>query len=168
MEKTVNVNLGSMAFTMGEDAYLMLNRYLDDIKSRLDPDASDETMDDIEGRIADIFAESLRLSNQVVTMIMVRDAIERMGKPSTFGHRQQRAYSSQPKRFFRSRKDCVLGGICGGVASYFDLDVSLVRIVAFILIFFGGISVWIYIIVWILTPKEPVVFNQQKGEHERR
>ena len=61
------------------------------------------------------------------------------------------------KRLYRSKDTRVLGGVCGGLAEYFDVDPFMVRLVIFLAVFFGGLSLWIYIIVWILAPKEPGV-----------
>ena len=58
MKETINVNLAQQAFTMDMDAYTTLNRYLDEIACRL-PDGDSETMNDIEGRIAEIFREKV-------------------------------------------------------------------------------------------------------------
>ena len=52
-------------------------------------------------------------------------------------------------------RDGVVAGVCGGVARFFGLDASLVRLVALLLILFGGLSIWAYIILWILIPKAP-------------
>ena len=49
MKETVNVNIGSQAFTLDEDAYRVLRNYLEDIRSRL-PEYDTETMGDIEAR----------------------------------------------------------------------------------------------------------------------
>ena len=57
MKETVNVNIGSQAFTLDEDAYRVLRNYLEDIRSRL-PEYDTETMGDIEARIAEIFRNS--------------------------------------------------------------------------------------------------------------
>lgn len=59
MKETVNVNIGSQAFTLDEDAYRVLRNYLEDIRSRL-PEYDTETMGDIEARIAEISARSFR------------------------------------------------------------------------------------------------------------
>lgn len=58
------------------------------------------------------------------------------------------------KRLYRTR-DAVIAGVCGGLAEYFGLDASLLRIATAILILFGGLSLWVYIILWILVPKAP-------------
>lgn len=59
------------------------------------------------------------------------------------------------KRLYRSRRERILGGVCGGIAEYFGLDPSLVRIVAVLLILVGGGAILAYIIAWILIPEEP-------------
>ena len=46
-------------------------------------------------------------------------------------------------------------GVCGGIAEYFGLDTSLVRIATLILILAGGLSLWVYIILWLIIPKAP-------------
>ena len=64
---------------------------------------------------------------------------------------------TQVKEINLSQKDKKIGGVCGGLAEYFDVDPFMVRLVIFLAVFFGGLSLWIYIIVWILAPKEPGV-----------
>lgn len=59
------------------------------------------------------------------------------------------------KRLYRSRKDRMLGGVCGGIAEYFGVDPSLVRIVAVLLIVAGGGAILAYILAWLLIPEEP-------------
>lgn len=51
--------------------------------------------------------------------------------------------------------DGMIGGVCGGIAEFFGLDVSLVRIATLILILFGGLSIWVYILLWIIVPAAP-------------
>jgi len=61
----------------------------------------------------------------------------------------------EPKRLFRSRKDRILGGVCGGMGSYFNLDPVLVRVVWAVLLFAAGVGFLAYIIAWIIIPEEP-------------
>ena len=58
------------------------------------------------------------------------------------------------RRLVRSQ-DSIIAGVCAGVAEYFGLDVSLVRIATLLLILFGGLSLWVYIILWLIVPKAP-------------
>jgi len=62
------------------------------------------------------------------------------------------------KRLFRSRRGFI-AGICGGLADYFGLDAGLLRIAALVLFLFGGLSLWAYIILWLLIPLEPKQLN---------
>lgn len=158
MKKTINVNIGSVAFVIDEDAYYMLKKYLEDIESRFEPREAKETVTDVEMRIADIFAENLASPRQVVDAGLVRKAMAIIGRAEEFGEPVsggKRTFSTDDvKKLRRSCSDRVIGGVCGGVAQYFGIDVSVVRVLTFLLIFFGGISLWMYIIMWIAIPSE--------------
>lgn len=54
----------------------------------------------------------------------------------------------------RSSTDRVFAGVCGGIAETFNLDSSTVRLITVILILFGGMSLWIYIVAALLLPLE--------------
>lgn len=60
------------------------------------------------------------------------------------------------KRLYRSRTDLMLGGVCGGLAKYLAVDPAIVRLVFLMLLFLGGGGFWIYLILWIITPVEPL------------
>ena len=62
------------------------------------------------------------------------------------------------RRLFRSQ-DSIIAVLCAGLAEFFGLDVSLVRIATLILILFGGLSLWVYIILWLIVPKAPKRLN---------
>lgn len=60
-----------------------------------------------------------------------------------------------PKRLVRSRDDRWLGGVCGGLASYFGIDANLVRLIVVLgtVLGFGSLAL-AYIVAWILMPEE--------------
>ena len=58
------------------------------------------------------------------------------------------------KRLYRSRSDRMLGGVCGGLAKYFDMDPTIVRVLAVLLIFANGLGILAYIIMAIVVPLE--------------
>lgn len=60
------------------------------------------------------------------------------------------------KRIYRSTKDRMLGGVCGGIGEYFDIDPTIVRLVAVVFAFTGA-GILAYIIAWIIIPDQPVV-----------
>lgn len=156
MKETINVNVGSVAFTMDVDAHDHLRTYLDDVRRRL----TDETYDDVERRIAEIFRERITSPMMVVTLAIVQETMDRVGRPSDFGEpiedgEKQTAQEPKPRRLYRSRKNRSIGGVCGGLAEYLDVDDSLFRLVTLLLMVFGGLSIWIYIILWLIIPEEP-------------
>ena len=59
------------------------------------------------------------------------------------------------KKFYLSSTDCKIGGVCGGLAEYFDIDSTLVR-AAFLFLFLTFCSgLLAYIILWLIAPKQP-------------
>lgn len=58
------------------------------------------------------------------------------------------------KKLFRSSTDRKICGVCGGIAEYFDIDPTLVRLGWIIFTCFGGAGIWAYIIAAIVIPKE--------------
>lgn len=160
MKETVTANIGSQAFTIDMDAYGTLQSYLDDIRSRL-PEDDTETIGDIEGRVAEIFREKVGSSMRVVTIELVRSAMLQMGSPTDFGERrtktseQPQEPQSEPRKLYRSRTDRSIAGICGGLAEFFNADPTMLRLVTLLLMIFGGLSIWVYIILWIVIPEQP-------------
>ena len=59
------------------------------------------------------------------------------------------------KRLYRSNKDKILGGVCGGLAEYFDVDPVIVRLIWVLAALMGGAGILAYIIAWIIIPKRP-------------
>lgn len=84
MRKTVNVNIGSLPFTMDDNAYLRLNDYLNDIEARLGAD-DHGSMANIELRIARLFDSRLNEARQVIDLAMVKEAMALIGTPASFG-----------------------------------------------------------------------------------
>ncbi|MGD8605403.1 MAG: PspC domain-containing protein [Anaerolineales bacterium] len=60
------------------------------------------------------------------------------------------------KHLYRSRRNRILGGVCGGIAEYFGLDPTLVRIITVLLMLLPGIGVLTYVILWIVIPARPI------------
>ena len=59
------------------------------------------------------------------------------------------------KRLCRTQgSDAVICGVCGGIARYFGVDPTIVRVVTVLLVAFAGMSLWVYIIAALIMPKE--------------
>ena len=59
------------------------------------------------------------------------------------------------RHLYRSREERIIAGVCGGLADYFGLDVSKLRVALLIMILLGGLSIWVYIILWLVVPQNP-------------
>jgi len=59
------------------------------------------------------------------------------------------------KRIYRSRDERMIWGVCGGIAKYFDVDPTLIRLIAVLTLFFAFTGVLVYIILAIIIPLEP-------------
>jgi phage shock protein PspC (stress-responsive transcriptional regulator) len=59
------------------------------------------------------------------------------------------------RRLMRSSTDKKLGGVCAGVADYFDLDPTIIRVVWLLLVLFGGTGLVAYLVLWIILPLAP-------------
>jgi phage shock protein PspC (stress-responsive transcriptional regulator) len=59
------------------------------------------------------------------------------------------------KKLYRTRTDRKIWGVCGGLAKYFDIDPTIVRVVAVASLLCGSLGFWIYIIMALIVPVEP-------------
>ena len=57
------------------------------------------------------------------------------------------------KKLYRSKKDRVIGGVCGGVAEYLDADSTVVRLIWAIGSLFWGVGILAYLVAWIIIPE---------------
>ncbi len=71
------------------------------------------------------------------------------------------------KKLFRNPDDRVLGGVSSGIASYFGIDVSVVRLIFVLSIFLSfGATILVYIILWIITPEAKTITEKMQMEGE--
>lgn len=59
------------------------------------------------------------------------------------------------RRLYRSGKDKILGGVCGGIAEYLGVDPVIIRLIWIISVFAWGVGILAYIIAWIIIPRNP-------------
>lgn len=171
MNKVFNINLGGYPFTIDEDAFAHLDKYLKTIHQHFrQSEGYEEIVADIESRLAELFQESLS-GRPIVVLKDVKMAISIMGTPEEFGaepieemSRNNASYSDSPKgsksnyrtgkRLFRNPEEEVIGGVCSGIAAYFGIaDPIWVRIVFVLLAFTGGFAIPAYLILWAIIPK---------------
>jgi phage shock protein C len=61
----------------------------------------------------------------------------------------------QTRKLYRSRTNRKLAGVCGGLAQYFNMDATLIRVLFVVLTVLGGAGPLIYLVMWIVVPNEP-------------
>ncbi|HLB56936.1 MAG TPA: PspC domain-containing protein [Coxiellaceae bacterium] len=57
------------------------------------------------------------------------------------------------KQLFRSKTNCKIAGVCGGLGEFFDIDPIFFRAIFLISAFFGGLGIIIYLVLWLLMPE---------------
>ena len=72
------------------------------------------------------------------------------------------------KKLYRSTTDKMIAGVCGGLAEYFEIDSTLVRILFLALLIFGGGGFLIYLIMWIVVPQKPYFPNTSDFNSEKK
>ncbi|MDR2801856.1 MAG: PspC domain-containing protein [Prevotellaceae bacterium] len=171
MKKVITANIGGKSFMIDEDAFAKLQNYLDSFKATIaHPKDAEEIMDEIELRVAEILQEHLRNEMQSVNCAMVDIVIAQLGKPEgaqEYDNPHTQYTPPRPrKRLYRDTDHQMLGGVCSGVAAFFDLDIILVRVIFLAMLIFGGAGFWLYIILWIVAPAARTVAEklEMRGE----
>jgi len=160
MNKTISISLAGFSFIIEEQAYEKLNAYLQALRNSLEKDEADEVMYDIEIRIAEIFRENLD-KREVVNSDDVEKVIAQIGTPEAIeGQSEENAEQEIPqektkKELFRDMKRGKIAGVCAGLAQYFGMDISLMRIIWILVFIFsvGFVSVVAYVILWVVLPE---------------
>lgn len=182
MKTTENISLAGYAFTIETDAYEELKLYLEEIRNSFRSDAgAEEITADIEERIAELLSEKC-IAGMAVNIDMINDIKKRIGDPKilagddvvsgTESEQQspkEEKKSWKNKRMYRNIDERVLGGVCGGLGSYFGIDKVIFRLL-FLVFFLTGfadeglfcIPMVLYICLWIAMPAARTV--EQKCE----
>jgi phage shock protein PspC (stress-responsive transcriptional regulator) len=191
MKKVININFQGRVVPIEESAYDILKKYVESLRNFFaNEEGRDEIINDIEGRIAELFTETLKKGTTCITDDDVNTIIASIGRPEDFdgeeanvksqlgGEKKQEsengysntsfnqqsyaAYTSESHRkLYRDENNKVLGGICSGLANHFGIDPTIVRILA--VIFFGAFFLP-YLILWVVIPSTAtkVIGSQRK------
>lgn len=175
MKKVININFQGRVIPIEETAYETLKRYIESLRQFFaNEEGRDEIINDIEGRIGELFGEQLKKGSACITDADVDTIIASIGRPedfeaedaafktntsantnqsSTYTNDGSQTYSSvRPERFVRDENNKLIGGVCAGLANYFGIDKLVVRIL-FILFTLGfGFGFIVYLILWVAIP----------------
>jgi len=160
---SVTVNLNGRTLQFDEAAYARLQQYLAESASLLegDPDPQ-EILSDLEQAIADQCTRRMIANQTIVTLTELEPALEEIGAV------QVPNGATAPKPLHEAGRDAarplrqisegaVISGVCQGLARYFALDVTLLRVVAVLLLFgTGGAMFVVYLALMLLMPYAPL------------
>ncbi|MFT6923948.1 MAG: phage shock protein PspC (stress-responsive transcriptional regulator) [Crocinitomicaceae bacterium] len=167
MKKTVSVNIKGTNFLIEEDAYELLQDYLDRLTQALKNDeGGSEIVEDVELRIAEICSSKLSDSKTVIELKDIQDILSALGDPadfvdgdgeptpeSTVNNESKSSNSNGDRRLFRDGESATIGGVCAGIANYFGVDVVIIRAIFVVFFLFAGFGFPLYILLWIIIPK---------------
>jgi phage shock protein PspC (stress-responsive transcriptional regulator) len=143
MKKVISIHLNNKMFHIEEDAYAYLNNVL----------SNQWKKQELEEQIANRLEQRLIGSRIVVTYPDVVDVLYQLGF-STSDYQAPSNSSLREKRLYRQPKDKMIGGVCTGLAEFFEIDPVILRVI-FVLGFFMIWGFWAYIVMWIIVPKNP-------------
>jgi phage shock protein PspC (stress-responsive transcriptional regulator) len=168
MKKVIAINLNGNAYQVDEDGFNALRQYLEQAETQLkdNPDKI-EIIADLEQAIGEKCAGFLLPHKTVVTGAEVEQIIKDMGpvdsgatetsQPQSAAQATEEINATDnatPKRLYQVREGCVISGVCKGFAAYFDVDVTIVRIVFVILaIVTSGMWFLAYIVMMFVIPR---------------
>ncbi len=186
MKKTVTINLGGVVFNIDDDACDRLSQYLSDLEKRFSEEDRNEILRDIEVRMAELLTFKMENRN-VVEISDVEEIIEVIGRPEQFDDENatdaaenqsssttsttQETTTGKKQRFrarklYRNSNDRMVSGVASGVAAYFDLDPTIVRVLFVVLTLISlGWGILIYLILLIAMPeaKTKAQFLEMQG-----
>lgn len=180
METIIQVSIGGAKFSLTDSAHKTLEKYLNEIHSQFNgKDAGEEIVKDIESRISELLAET-PLVGGAVSKVSVETIISRIGTAKEItGEEGSIAMGEVPspeaeekkvrgkRRLYRDKDNAILGGVSAGIAKYFDIDVTFIRIAFILATFLSGPAIpFIYIILWIIVPPALTASDRLEMEGE--
>jgi phage shock protein PspC (stress-responsive transcriptional regulator) len=174
MKKVININFQGRVVPIEESAYDLLKQYTESLRNYFAAEEGrDEIINDIESRISELFQERIKNGATCITDEDVNSIINNMGRPKDFadadstiessftnqsrseGFYQQTGNTQTGKRLYRDANNKVLGGVCSGMAAYFNIEPIIVRLV----FIFSGIGFFAYLLLWAFVPSSDSVQN---------
>lgn len=169
MNQIKKCSIAGVSFTMETDAYEALSAYIESLKNNYknDPDG-EEIVGDIEARIAELIL-SAQKSEAIICKPLIDNIIKQLGSAEEINNdspeyeqpkREPEITDSNgiprmPRRLYRDMESGKLGGVCAGIANYFDKDVTLIRLLMFVPLILSVISGPLAIFRWF----EPMMWN---------
>jgi phage shock protein PspC (stress-responsive transcriptional regulator) len=169
MKQVININFQGRVVPIEVTAFEILKKYTESLNRYFAmEEGKDEIINDIESRIGELFQERLKAGATCICDDDINAIIKSIGRPEDFetdqataeaaneSRGQAQAEQSVPytatgaaRRLYRDENHKVLGGVCSGLANYFNIDVVVVRIIFVVLL---GVLLIPYIVLWVAVP----------------
>ncbi len=179
MKRIERIQIASRSFFFDEDAYHLLGNFIEQIRRLYKDDAGDARVTEVESRVAEMCHEKVG-TDGIVTVAMINEVLSVIGikieTPSvaddadtdgagcdTESEQDAAWYKAMLKgrKLFRDKHNNILGGVLSGIAMYYGVDVSALRVIA-ILLFVLPVTLplmLIYILLWIFLPKATTIMD---------
>ena len=176
MNKVININFQGRVIPIEEPAYEELKKYVESLRAHFaNEEGREEIINDIENRIAELFSEKLKVGDSpFIAEQHVLDIIASIGRPEQFDEvmidDEPSVYSSQQEQksgsntveprgsLYRNANDKMLGGVCSGLANYFRIDTTIVRVLfAVLTVGSFGTGFLLYVILWAILPSKEMI-----------
>ena len=192
MKKTISANIGGIVFHIEEDAFQVLNTYLEQFRRHYAAqEGGSEILSDIEARLAELFSDILRKGRQVITLADAEMVMKQVGsveditgesagnadEAGTSGFRtgvnEESAAEDSPRRLYRDLDQTIVGGVCSGIAAWFGINPLWIRL-GFAALFFGSMPFFevlagpvllAYLVLWIVMPGRKGLKNPGTFRH---
>ena len=150
MKNVIKISISRLAFTLEEDGYVLLDKYLSQLRGYYSKQRNGmEVVEGIEERIAELLRERMSTPEEVVSKELIVTVMSIMGKPEdieeeyTGGDDREAGkgfvYDGKPKRrFYRNVDEKILGGVCSGIGAYFNLEPLVFRLIFIVLALFSS------------------------------
>lgn len=160
MKEITRIHLAKTPFSAEIDAKKSLEKYLNLIQKNMH--AEPEAMREIEARMVELLAERGVSKDGVISHDDVLAVQKQMGEPRDFSDDASEAIDEiedkdiddkPAKQLMRDPDNAIIGGVCAGVAAYFNINPLWVRLIAIISPFMTfGTAVLIYVVMWLSMP----------------
>lgn len=173
MKKNIAINIFGTLYNIDEDAYQLLDNYLQSIKRYFESrNDGNEIADDIEHRVAELLWEKKEQGLDVIDLSIIKEIIGKIGNAEEFAGEESntaednsgsnnntgrhddkmRDYFNK-RRLFRDPDNQAIAGVCSGLSHYLGLDDPVICRLALVLLFlFYGIGLFAYLILWLIVP----------------
>ena len=190
MKQVFTINISGQFFRIDSEAYARLKSFIANYASSIENEEEKEKLtQQMENNLANELSKRCNNNDCIIDIQIIKTVIENIGgneannyefdKNSTQNsasdqnsNKYTKVNNNEAKRLFRDANSRVIGGVCSGLANFFNIDKALVRLL-FIILFFitAGFALLLYIILWIAAPlsfESNNIHNENQEKNKQR